>query len=375
MKKIALIGSTGSIGRQVLSVVRRHSDKFQIVSLAAGSNKELFEQQVSEFKPKVATIKSADCNRIDGVSYSFGENAFTDAIINEADVVVIALVGFKGIIAVLDAINKGKDIALANKESLVVGGSLVMKLAKEKGIKIVPIDSEHSAIWQSLDFDFNKPFKKLILTASGGAFRDYSEEKLKTATAKDALKHPNWDMGSKITIDCATLVNKGFEVIEARWLYNTSFDKIDVIIHRESIIHSMVEFIDGATIAQMSYPTMELPIQLALTYPERLDCALEGVDFVKLKSLTFSAPDYNRFPCLKLVVDAGKQGGLYPAVVNGANEEAVKLFLEGKISFNGIYEGISCALEKFTGGEASDFEALSQADTFARSVVKECFGV
>ena len=375
MKKIALIGSTGSIGRQVLSVVRRHSDKFQIVSLAAGSNKELFEQQVSEFKPKVATIKSADCNRIDGVSYSFGENAFTDAIISEADVVVVALVGFKGIIAVLDAINKGKDIALANKESLVVGGALVMKLANEKGIKIVPIDSEHSAIWQSLDFDFNKPFKKLILTASGGAFRDYSEEQLKTATAKDALKHPNWDMGSKITIDCATLVNKGFEVIEARWLYNTSFDKIDVIIHRESIIHSMVEFIDGATIAQMSYPTMELPIQLALTYPERLDCALEGVDFSKLKSLTFSAPDYNRFPCLKLVVDAGKQGGLYPAVVNGANEEAVKLFLEGKIGFNGIYEGISCALEKFTGGEASDFEALSQADAFARSVVKERFGV
>ena len=375
MKKIALIGSTGSIGRQVLSVVRRHSDKFQIVSLAAGSNKELFEQQVSEFKPKVATIKSADCNRIDGVSYSFGENAFTDAIISEADVVVVALVGFKGIIAVLDAINKGKDIALANKESLVVGGALVMKLAKEKGVKIVPIDSEHSAIWQSLDFDFNKPFKKLILTASGGAFRDYSEEKLKTATAKDALKHPNWDMGSKITIDCATLVNKGFEVIEARWLYNTSFDKIDVIIHRESIIHSMVEFIDGATIAQMSYPTMELPIQLALTYPERLDCALEGVDFSKLKSLTFSAPDYNRFPCLKLVVDAGKQGGLYPAVVNGANEEAVKLFLEGKIGFNGIYEGISCALEKFTGGEARDYEALSQADAFARSVVKERFGV
>ncbi|MBE7090074.1 MAG: 1-deoxy-D-xylulose-5-phosphate reductoisomerase [Clostridiales bacterium] len=375
MKRIALIGSTGSIGRQVLSVVRRHSDKFQIVSLSAGSNKELFEQQVAEFRPKVATIVSPDCERIDGVNYSFGENAFTDAIINEADVVVIALVGFKGIIAVLDVINKGKDIALANKESLVVGGSLVMKLAKEKGVKIVPIDSEHSAIWQSLDFDFNKPFKKLILTASGGAFRDYSEAQLKTATAKDALKHPNWDMGSKITIDCATLVNKGFEVIEARWLYNTSFDKIDVIIHRESIIHSMVEFIDGATIAQMSYPTMELPIQLALTYPERLDCALEGVDFAKLKSLTFSAPDYNRFPCLKLVVDAGKQGGLYPAVVNGANEEAVKLFLEGKIGFNGIYEGISCALEKFTGGVASDYESLSQADKFARSAVKERFGV
>lgn len=376
MKKIALIGSTGSIGRQVLSVVRRHPDKFEIVSLSAGANKDLFLQQVAEFKPKVATLGNGDgIEKIDGVKYAFGENAFTESIIEEADVVVVALVGFKGLIAVLDSIKKGKNIALANKESLVVGGEIVMRLAKEKGVSIVPIDSEHSAIWQALSFDFNKPFNKIILTASGGAFRDYDKDALKNATAKDALKHPNWDMGAKITIDCATLVNKGFEVIEAKWLYNTSFDKIDVIIHRESIIHSMVEFIDGSTIAQMSYPTMELPIQLALTYPERYACAKDGVDFATLKSLTFEKPDYDRFPCLNLVVESGKKGGLYPAVVNGANEECVRLFLEGKIGFNGIYEGIFDALEKFTGGHVEGFESLCDADKFARDTVKKRFGV
>lgn len=378
MRKIALIGSTGSIGRQVLSVVRRHSDKFQIISLSAGSNASLFSEQVSEFKPKVATLSVEN----DGVKkacattqFSFGENAFTDAIVGEADVVVVALVGFKGIIAVLDAIKKKKNIALANKESLVVGGDLVMRLAKENGVSIVPIDSEHSAIWQALNFNFNTPFNKIILTASGGAFRDYSLNELKTATAKNALKHPNWDMGAKITIDCATLVNKGFEVIEAHWLYNAPFEKIQVIIHRESIIHSMVEFIDGATMAQMSYPTMELPIQLALTYPERLPCALGGVDFAKLKTLTFSEPDLERFPCLDLVIKSGKIGGAYPAVVNGANEEAVRLFLQGQIGYNDIYEGISCALEKFTGGKADCYDDLCSADGFARKAVRERFGV
>ena len=378
MKKIALIGSTGSIGRQVLSVVRRYPEKFNIVSLSAGANKDLFAKQVQEFKPKVATLGedfSTFATTQKDTQFYFGENAFTNAIIEDADIVVVALVGFKGIIAVLDAIKKKKNIALANKESLVVGGELVMSLAKANGVSIVPIDSEHSAIWQALDFDFNKPFNKIILTASGGAFRDFSKDALESATAKDALKHPNWDMGAKITIDCATLVNKGFEVIEAKWLYNTSFDKIDVIIHRESIIHSMVEFIDGSTMAQMSYPTMELPIQLALTYPERFACARSGVDFATLKTLTFEKPDYDRFPCLNLVVDAGKKGGLYPAVVNGANEECVKLFLEGKIKFNGIYEGIIDALEKFTGGKVDGFISLADADKFARLAVKKHFGV
>ena len=376
MKKIALIGSTGSIGRQVLNVVRRHSDKFKIVSLSAGSNTNLFLEQVLEFNPKVATCANpVSVENINGTEFFFGENAFTNAIISEADVVVVSLVGFKGIIAVLDAISKGKNIALANKESLVVGGHVVMKLAKEKGVSIVPIDSEHSAIWQALDFNYDREFSKIILTASGGAFRDKSKEELSVLKAKDALKHPNWDMGAKITIDCATLVNKGFEVIEARWLYNCSFDKIDVIVHRESIIHSMVEFCDGAVLAQMSYPTMELPIQLALTYPNRLNADIKSLDFASLKSLTFSKPDTDRFPLLNTVISAGKKGGCYPAVVNGANEEAVRLFLNDKIAFPEIYSVISGALDAFSGDNSGSIESLFSADKFSRDFVKNKFGV
>ena len=378
MKKIALIGSTGSIGKQTLSVVRRHPDKFKIVSLAAGNNFGEFLKQVEEFKPKVATL-SAPLNEQVGqfkdVEFFSGEDAFKNAIIEDADIVVVALVGFKGLIAVLDAIDKGKDIALANKESLVVGGQLVMQKAREKGVKIMPVDSEHSAIWQALGFDYQKEFKKIILTCSGGAFRDLTKEQLKFVTAKDALRHPNWLMGSKITVDCATLVNKAFEVIEAKWLYNTSFDKIDVIIHRESIIHSMVEFFDGAVMAQMSYPSMELPIQLALTYPDRFDAGLKSLDFATLKSLSFEQVDSQRFPCFDLVVDAGKYGQGFPAVANGANEVAVKLFLDGIIGYNDIYKAIYGAMQAFYGEHHIDVEALIEADAFARKYVKELFGV
>ena len=379
MKKIALIGSTGSIGKQTLSVIKRNPDKFQLISLAAGNNEKEFLRQVEEFKPKVATLAkeiSLDSfSKISGVEYFFGEDAFKNAIIEEADVIVIALVGFKGLIAVLDAIEKGKDIALANKESLVVGGGLVMRLAKEKGIKISPIDSEHSAIWQALDFDFNKPFKRIILTASGGAFRDLTKEQLKSVTAKEALKHPNWDMGAKITVDCATLVNKAFEVIEAKWLYNAPLSKIDVIIHRESIIHSMVEFDDGAVMAQMSYPSMELPISLALSYPERLDCGIKSLDFASLSKLTFNSVDHDRFPCFNLVLQAAEEGGVYPAVANGANEEAVRLFLEGKIGYEDIYKSIYGAMQSYDGGQHLHLEEFTEADGFARKYVKDLFGV
>ena len=377
MKKIALIGSTGSIGKQTLSVVRRHPDKFKIVSLAAGNNVGEFFKQVVEFKPQVATL-SATLNGQTipkGVKFFSGENSFKNAIIDDADIVVVALVGFKGIIAVLDAIEKGKDIALANKESLVVGGELVMSKAREKGIKIMPVDSEHSAIWQALGFNFNSDFNKIILTCSGGAFRDFDKEQLKCATAKDALRHPNWLMGPKITVDCATLVNKAFEVIEAKWLYNTSFDKIDVIIHRESIIHSMVEMRDGSVMAQLSYPTMELPIQLALTYPERFDAGVKSLDFTSLKKLTFEEIDHERFPCFNLVLEAGKYGNGFPAIANGASEEAVKLFLDGAIRFNDIYKAIYGAMQAFEGEHHIEIEALMQADEFARTYVKELFGV
>ena len=377
MKKIALIGSTGSIGRQTLSVCRRHSDKFKIVSLAAGNNVGEFLSQVKEFCPKVvSTVNPIDKSELPtGIEYYSGEDAFKSAITADADIVVVALVGFKGIIAVLDAIEKGKDIALANKESLVVGGELVMQKAKEKGVKIMPVDSEHSAVWQALGFDFNADFKKIILTASGGAFRDCTKEQLEKVTAADALCHPNWKMGAKITVDCATLVNKAFEVIEAKWLYNTSFDKIDVIIHRESIIHSMVEYNDGAVLAQLSYPDMELPIQLALTYPDRIKTDLKSLDFAALKSLTFSEPDHERFPCFNLIMMAAKEGGLYPAVANGANETAVNLFLQGKIGFNDIYKGIYGALQSFYGSHHVHFEDLVEADRFSREYILDLFGV
>ncbi len=379
MKKIALIGSTGSIGKQVLSVVRRHSDKYKIVSIAGGENSQLFLEQVREFLPSVATCKNfIDQNCREGLNktqFYFGERAFTKAIIKDADVVVVALVGFIGIIAVSCAIDLGLNIALANKESLVVGGSLIMQKAKEKGVSIVPIDSEHSALWQALNFDFNKPYKKLILTASGGAFRDLDKKALETVTAKEALKHPNWDMGNKITIDCATLVNKGFEVIEAKWLYNAKLSDISVIIHRESIIHSMVEYADNSVIAQMSYPTMELPIQLALSYPDRLKSDIASLDFAKLGKLTFEQPDYDRFPCLNLIIEAGKRGNGYPAVANGANEQAVKLFLENRIAYNDIYKSIDGALNAFSGISENSLENLSYADGFSRDYVKNKFGV
>lgn len=377
MKKIAVIGSTGSIGVQTLNVIRRFPKEFKIDSLAGGYNAGLFLRQIEEFRPSVATL-ATEVNSAyvapKGTKLYTGENAFTNAITEDADIVVIALVGFNGIIAVLDAINKGKNIALANKESLVVGGELVMKKAKEKGVSIVPVDSEHSAIWQALDFEFDRDFKKIILTASGGAFRDTPLRELKRVTSKDALKHPNWKMGEKITVDCATMINKAFEIAEAKWLYNTSFEKIDVIIHRESIIHSMVEYSDNSVIAQMSYPDMELPIQIALTYPDRLKSNIRGLNFAEIGKLTFERVDHERYPCFNLAVEALKRGGAYPAVLNGANEEAVKLFLCDKIGYMDIYSCIYGALEAFNGKYDGGFESLSAANEFGFNYVRSKFG-
>lgn len=377
MKKIAVIGSTGSIGVQTLNVIRRFPKEFKIVSLAGGYNAGLFLRQIEEFRPSVATL-ATEVNSAyvapKGTKLYTGENAFTNAITEDADIVVIALVGFNGIIAVLDAINKGKNIALANKESLVVGGELVMKKAKEKGVSIVPVDSEHSAIWQALDFEFDRDFKKIILTASGGAFRDTPLRELKRVTSKDALKHPNWKMGEKITVDCATMINKAFEIAEAKWLYNTSFEKIDVIIHRESIIHSMVEYSDNSVIAQMSYPDMELPIQIALTYPDRLKSNIRGLNFAEIGKLTFEKVDHERYPCFNLAVEALKRGGAYPAVLNGANEEAVKLFLCDKIGYMDIYSCIYGALEAFNGKYDGGFGSLSAANEFGFNYVRSKFG-
>ena len=377
MKKIALIGSTGSIGKQTLNVVRRHPDKFKIISLAAGNNVGDFLQQVEEFKPSVATLSVAqkDLKIPNGVEFFNGEDAFKNAIVDDADVVVVALVGFKGLIAVLDAIEKGKDVALANKESLVVGGELVMQKAREKGVKIMPVDSEHSAVWQALGFDYEKEFNKIILTCSGGAFRDFTKEQLSHATASDALRHPNWAMGAKITVDCATLINKAFEVIEAKWLYDTAFDKIDVIIHRQSIIHSMVEMKDGSVMAQLSTPSMELPIQLALTYPERLNSGVAPLDFRTLNSLTFEEVDHERFPCFNLVLEAGKYGNGFPAAVNAASEVAVNLFLKGAIGYNDIHKALYGTMQAFYGEHHVNIDALMESDAFGRKYVYDLFGV
>lgn len=375
-KKIALLGSTGSIGRQTLNVIRRNPDLFEVVSLAAGNNTELLLSQAAEFSPDVITLKSeAGLKKLnidlkDGNNYGvkevyFGSEAYIEAITDEADLVVIALVGFDGLKAVLKAAEKGKDIALANKESLVVGGKFIMDAINSSGIRLNPIDSEHSAIWQCLGFDRATPFKKLILTASGGAFRDKTIEELKTVTAKEALKHPNWNMGDKITVDCATMVNKAFEVIEANRLYNADFSKIEAVMHRESIIHSMVEFCDNSVMAQLSYPSMEIPISLALTDGKRLAQNVDELDFFKIKTLDFEEIDGKKFPCFPIGIEAGRKGGLYPAVFNGANEAANLAFRQGVISYPDIYAIIEGALSSYTVKESVSLESIERANEFA----------
>lgn len=368
MKNVAILGSTGSIGRQTLNVIRRNPSFFKVTALAAGDNAALLQRQTAEFLPHTVTLKS----RADGFDFGnakvyCGEEAYLNAITDDADIVVIALVGISGLKAVLKAAEKGKDVALANKESLVVGGDFIMNATNRAKIKLNPIDSEHSAIWQCLGFDRNKPFKKLVITASGGAFRDKTVEELKTVTAKEALAHPNWNMGDKITVDCATMVNKAFEVIEANRLYNADFNKIEALVHRESIIHSMVEFNDNSVIAQLSYPTMEIPISLALTDGSRLGQEIPELDFFKLKSLNFEPIDARKFPCFPLVVEAGKKGGLYPAVANGADEAANLAFRNGLISYPDIYAIIEGALSAYNTVDEVNLDTIEAADAYARA--------
>ena len=376
MKRIALIGSTGSIGKQVLQVVSLHPEKFKIVSLLANTNYSLLQAQMSAYKPVIAGLCDAEsAQKVTEIpnetTFYYGENALYHAINCDCDIVVVASVGFAGLKAVLASIKAKKQIALANKETLVAGGELIMPLIKDNGIDLVPIDSEHSAIWQALDFDLNKKFDRLILTASGGALRDVDIDKLKDVTPKSALLHPNWNMGAKITVDCATMVNKGFEVAEAKWLFNAPLDNIDVVIHRESIIHSMVQFLDGSVIAQMAMPDMKIPIALSLCYPERMDVSVPKIDFTNL-TLTFSKPDLNRYPAFKLVVDAIKKGKNLPCVASGANEEAVKLFLQGKIKYTQIYDVIDNALQNVTCQDVS-LESLVYSDNLARKITLEKF--
>lgn len=374
MIKISLIGSTGSIGRQVVDVALRHKDKFKIITLAAGGNAKLLEEQANLLHPEVIALadpeKACEIKELPkGMALYTGENAVLHAVSEKSDIVFVAVSGFAGLKPTLEGISLGKDIALANKETLVAGGEIVMKLAKEKGVRIIPVDSEHSAIFQCLGFKRDADFRKLIITASGGAFRDLPKEKIEKMNAADALRHPNWNMGKKITIDCATLLNKGLEVIEACRLYNAPLEKVEAIIHPESIIHSMVEFCDGAIMAQLGYPSMEIPIQLALTYPKRYET---GVPFLSLagKTLHFDNIDTDRFPCFSLALDAYKKGGLYPCAMNAANEAAVMLYLEDKIKFYDIAELISYATEKAQNGEVT-YDNLVFADAEARRAVQK----
>ena len=379
MKTISLIGSTGSIGRQVCSVVRRHPDKFQIKSIVANSSAELFLQQVKEFMPEYAALadekvgKEIAAQIPQGVKFGYGEQAAEQAIAY-GDTAFVAATGFAGLKYSLKAVELHKDIALANKETLVCGGELVMGKVQKVGVDLMPVDSEHSALWQALNFRPNAPFRRLIITASGGPFYSYTDEQLKNVTPMSALKHPTWQMGAKITIDSATLLNKGFEVIEARWLYDAPLEKIHTIVQPESIIHSMVEFDDGCIMAQMSYPTMELPIQLALTYPERFDCGLKPLDFETLGAIRFLPLNRKRFPCYDLALTALELGDNYPCALNGAGEIAVHAFLQERIAFTEIADTMKAVLEKTERMKADSYEILKETDARARALAREFIG-
>ena len=379
MKTISLIGSTGSIGRQVCSVVRRHADKFKIKSIVANASAELFLTQVKEFMPEYAALADESAGKAiaeqipEGVKFAYGEKAAEEAIAY-GDVAFVAATGFAGLKYSLKAVELGKAIALANKETLVCGGELVMGKVNAAGIDLMPVDSEHSALWQALNFRANAPFRRLIITASGGPFYSYTPEQLKSVTPMSALKHPTWQMGAKITIDSATLLNKGFEVIEARWLYDAPLEKIHTVVQPESIIHSMVEFDDGGILAQMSYPTMELPIQLALTYPERLNCDLKPLDFETLGAIRFLPLDRKRFPCYDLALTALELGDNYPCALNGAGEIAVHAFLQERIGFTEIAETMRAVLEKTERMKTESYEILKETDARARALARELIG-
>ena len=374
MKSLVILGSTGSIGTQALEVCRR--DGYKVNALAAGGNIELIEKQAREFSVKAVAVfdesKAADLKiklADTDIKVFGGEYGVCEVAGMQADVALNSIVGIAGLRPTLAAIESGKDIALANKETLVTGGDIVNAKAREKGVKILPVDSEHSAIFQSLQGSPQKSLRKILLTASGGPFYGKTREELENVTVKEALNHPNWSMGAKITIDSATLMNKGLEVIEAVHLFGLPAKDIEVLVHRQSIVHSGVEFSDGAVIAQLGTPDMRLPIQYALTYPERSDYAFEHLSLSEIGTLTFEKPDTDTFRCLPLCIKAITEGGLKPTAVNGANEQAVKLFLEGKIKFLQIAELVEKALLSAQNKKEFTLEDILETDKLARECV------
>ena len=377
MNCISVLGSTGSIGRQSLDIISRLPG-IRVAALTAGSSVEMMAQQCRQFQPELAVMATEKAARelakeIAGLPtrISWGMDGLIEAAtIDSADCVITAVVGMVGLKPTLAAIRAGKRIGLANKETLVCAGQIVMAEAKKYGTEIIPVDSEHSAIFQCLmGSGEKKEIKRLILTCSGGPFFGMTKEQLQSVTRADALKHPNWKMGAKITIDCATLMNKGLEVIEAMRLYDLPLEKVDVVIHRQSIVHSFVEYVDGAVMAQLGTPDMRLPIQLALTYPQRMDCPVEKLDLTKCGALTFCEPDTQAFPCLALARRCAKLGGTACAVMNGANEAAVALYLEDKIGFYDIYDLVSGAVDTVPYIAEPTLEQILDADRQAREFV------
>ena len=380
MKRISILGSTGSIGTQTLDIVRANND-LEVVAIAASTSIEALEKQIREFKPKLVCaykekaarelkvrVADTDVKVVSGM-----DGLIECAVISEADIVVTAFVGMIGIRPTLEAIKSGKDIALANKETLVCAGEIVMPKAAETGAEIVPVDSEHSAIFQCLMGRKKGELKKILLTGSGGPFRGKSRLELENVTPEQAVKHPNWSMGAKISVDSATMMNKGLEFIEAMHLFGVTPDDIQVVVHPQSIIHSMVELVDGTVIAQLGVPDMGLPIQLAMTYPERVDSPFERLDFATMRDLTFEAPDFEKTPCLKLAMDCAREGGTAPCIMSAANEVAVSMFLNRKLGYNQIYDCALAAVESIDIVKDPDLETILEADKAARVFVTEHF--
>ena len=381
MKAITILGSTGSIGTQTLDIVTHNPDKFRVVGLAAGSNVTLLAEQIREFKPKIvalgneakiAELKEAISSLDHQPEILVGQEGICEvARYGDAESVVTGIVGCAGLLPTIAAIKAGKHIALANKETLIAGAPVVLPLVKKHQVKLLPADSEHSAIFQCLQGVPENGLRRIILTASGGSFRDLPVEKLGSVTVKDALKHPNWSMGQKITIDSATLMNKGLEVIEAHYLFDVDYDNIDIVIHPQSIIHSLIEVQDTSVLAQLGWPDMRLPLLYALSWPERIFTDWEPLDLVKSGDLTFREPDHQKYPCMQLAYSAGRAGGLMPAVLNAANEQAVALFLSEKISFLDIPRLIEQVCDRFTSQNKAtpNLEDILAADKWSRQEI------
>ncbi len=376
MKKISILGSTGSIGVTALKVIARNFDKYKIVGLSAGKNIKLLMNQIDNFHPQaVAVLYEEDANKLKptldkkGIDVFFGEEGFIRiATLDSADIIISSITGAAGLMPTFAAIKAGKDVALANKETMVMAGSIVMQQAKKNRVSIIPVDSEHSAILQSLQGHPKDDIKRIILTASGGPFRNLSLKDMANVTPEQALRHPNWDMGNKITIDSATMMNKGLEVIEAKWLFNLSSDQIDILIHPQSIVHSMVEYKDGAMIAQLGIPDMTIPISYALSYPRHIENSLPPLELDKIGILSFEKPDLNKFRCIKLAYEALEVGGSMPAVMNAANEIAVESFLNRKIGFLDIPAVIEKVMSIHKSFATDDILSIIKIDRWARNV-------